>query len=815
MPYLDIGEFYSEFGNYEVSITLPDNYIVAATGNLQNEEEIKMLESLIAKTEKIRDFNDIDLSFPKSSKNLKTITFKENNIHDFAWFADKRFLVLKSHVKLPNSGKTVNTYAYFTGNEAYLWKDATKYINDAIYYYSKWYGDYPYNNCTAVEAAGCAGGGMEYPTITLIGSADNDLSLEEVIMHEVGHNWFYGVLGSNERDHPWMDEGINSFSELRYMQTKYPELKLYQSLDMSERFAKRLELHNLPDLSKYEISYLLNARRGLDQACNLKSEDYSSINYFTIVYMKSAFVFNFLKEYLGEKEFDKLMKLYYEKWKFKHPYPNNFIDIFKSNCSKNLDWFFDGMLTTNNKIDYKIKNVKKTDSGNYIVNIKNKSSIMAPVPLSVIKNGVETEKYFIEPQTKTTSIELKTKDFDYVCIDHNHIFPDIYKRNNYYYQNKLFHRWKPCQIKFFTAYENPEKKQFFYMPVIGWNNNNGLMTGLAFYNYLVLMKKFEFSIIPMYGFKNKNIAGQAQLDYHILPEKYFKRIDFTASAKQYAYNENYNFQRYYFNGDFRLKNENSGKFIDNVVSLSAFIVSNTTELLLYNQYNYKGFVKANFSHVKNRIVNPYNYNLTTEGNNDYTKIWFTGNYRLSYSNINKGLDIRVFAGFFLFNKLQDALVNFRLSGWTAVQDYTYSNYFIDRTSNPADFEEYNLANSQFVIEDGGFKTYTGFGQTDKWLTSICIETDLPVPVPMKIFGSIGTYPNNNYHSYSFRNNVEYEAGIAFALIKNIFTIYYPLVVSENISFNHDYIYDNNLQKIRFTLNLNRINVLNILRNFNL
>ena len=221
MPYLNMGEFYSEFGSFDVSITVPENYLVAATGNLQNEEEKSKILKKVEETGEISEFNSEDKSFPPSSASYKTVRFKEEDIHDFAWFADKRFHVLKGEVKLPHSGRTVNTWAYFTNKSAHRWQRAIEYINDAVYYYSLWYGDYPYDHCTAVQAPLSAGGGMEYPTITVISGSPSDMALEMVIMHEVGHNWFYGILGSDERTYPWMDEGINSFSEMRYMDAKY------------------------------------------------------------------------------------------------------------------------------------------------------------------------------------------------------------------------------------------------------------------------------------------------------------------------------------------------------------------------------------------------------------------------------------------------------------------------------------------------------------------------------------------------------------------------------------------------------------------
>jgi aminopeptidase N len=131
------------------------------------------------------------------------VRFTEENVHDFAWFTDKRYHILQSEVELPNSKRKVKSWVYFRNDQADVWLKANDYINDALYYYSRWYGDYPYNNCTAISVPrGARGGGMEYPTITAIGYNKRDIPLEMVIMHEVGHNWFYGILGFNERRYP-------------------------------------------------------------------------------------------------------------------------------------------------------------------------------------------------------------------------------------------------------------------------------------------------------------------------------------------------------------------------------------------------------------------------------------------------------------------------------------------------------------------------------------------------------------------------------------------------------------------------------------
>src|SRR5690606_4933679 len=152
------GEFYSEFGQFQVKITLPENYVIGATGDVQEASEIYFLDSLARKTAQIDSFNLSDNSFPESSSTLKTVTFIQNNIHDFAWFADKRYHVLTGMVMLPHSGEKVKTYVMFTNQHPYLWKNAIEYMNDAIHFYSLWNGDYPYKQATAVDGALSAGG---------------------------------------------------------------------------------------------------------------------------------------------------------------------------------------------------------------------------------------------------------------------------------------------------------------------------------------------------------------------------------------------------------------------------------------------------------------------------------------------------------------------------------------------------------------------------------------------------------------------------------------------------------------------------------
>jgi hypothetical protein len=331
MSYVDMGEFYDNFGDYRVNITVPKNYVVAATGILQTDSEIEWLES-----RKPKSFGPPEHGFNSSkipsSKEMKTITFTQDNVHDFAWFAAKNYYVFSDSVQL-ESGRWVKTHLY---RYNFLDSDTAKLyaINKSIAFYSKHVGEYPYESATVVEGALEAGGGMEYPMITVI-----SYLIEEVIVHEVGHNWFQGILGTDERKYPWMDEGINSYYEGLYMAQNKKEKK--------GGFVSYIMEHQT------ELGYKHLHRMNEDQAPGLHSEDYRVENYGLIVYGKVPLMFSYLNQYLGDSVYTKCMHTFYDEWKFKHPLPKDIQDAFEKVSGKGLNWFFVDAINNKTTVDFR------------------------------------------------------------------------------------------------------------------------------------------------------------------------------------------------------------------------------------------------------------------------------------------------------------------------------------------------------------------------------------------------------------------------------------------------------------------------------
>ena len=805
MPYLNQGEFYSEFGAFEVSITLPRNYVVGATGNLQTDSELNFLDSIANVTEKIDSFDSNDISFPKSDKEFKTITYKESNIHDFAWFADKRFHVKKGSVKLPNSDKEVTTWVMFTNYEAKLWKDALEYVNNGVYYYSKWLGNYPYDNCTAIEASLGAGGGMEYPTITNIGHSGNKASLETVIVHEVGHNWLYGIIANDERCYPWMDESINTFYHTRYSRIKYPNQPLVGEIPNNVLDFFDLEFNHFSTLN---LGYLYLARLNKDQELNTHSEKFNMINYGFIAYFKGAVGFNLLINYLGEEKFDSLMQAYYQEWKFKHPQPNDFKEGFKLK-DDNLNWFFNGFLSTTKKIDYKVQNLKNMDS-HYILRVKNKGGINAPFSVNLYKNDSLISSFWEKGFTGKTDINLNS-NFDKVVLNSKSSYGEFNIKNNIIFNRKIAKKLKPISLRFIGSLENKEKTQLYYLPIIGYNKYNKFMIGTAFYNTIFPANNLEFQLLPMYSFGSNNIAGLGSLSYFIHPDKLFREISISISTKQFAYNEQTNFNSNKLNTEFVFSKKNKRSKITNTVNLSTTMATDITTILLNDvQTKQNYFHKLEYKLSNRNKLKPYTINLSLEGKNTFLKTTFYGKYRIKYKKKHKEFNISLFASKFVYNNSNNGIYNLNLSGNMGYQDYTYNEIYFAR------FDGYypaNLFNRQFSKTEGSFNIYTPI-QSNNWLVTTEISSTIPIKFPIKPYLNLGLMENYNISS-SQKIILLYELGIELYIIKDIFSIYFPVNVSKEIKETNELYTDNYFEKIRFVLNLNKVNPFKLIKNIEL
>lgn len=812
-PYYDMGEFYYEYGSFDVTISLPKNYVVAATGNLQTKSEIEWLHQKVKETKAIKEFDKDDLSIPPSSDQTKNIRYTEQNIHDFAWFADKRYHVLKSQVKLPNSGRKVDTWAFFRNNEADKWVKATGYINDALYYYSKWYGDYPYDNCTAIlNAKGARGNGMEYPTITAIGSSFSDMMLEMVIMHEVGHNWFYGVLGFNEREHPWLDEGLNSFSDTRYIQTKYDSSKNTLTNFLGKEFLGKLgglDYFQYKDLNK--ISYFFNARINRDQPADMHTDEFTGSNYGNIVYKKSAMAFYYLVQYLGEEKFNQIMQKFYEDWKFKHPQPEDLEKAFQEGTDEDISWFFNDVIGSTKKVDYKTCKVKDDK-----LLVKNKGDMATPFPITGMKGNKEVFTRWYDGIKNKQWIELPENKVDKYVIDQENVTLDLYSYNNTIKAKGLLKKVEPLKVRFIGPVNIPGYTQINFIPVVGWNNYNKTMTGIYFHNGFLPSSKFTYDLMPFYGFGNQGLAGNGNVTCRFYPNSStVQNFKVKLHGLQYAYgmNNEKNFNKIAQTTTIEFKKPYPKSKKTNRLILKTIYATDIGEIMHQEENpSNRLFNSLAYTHNNHRSINPYYLKTKVEASDDYVKSSFTGQYKLSYYK-RKGLRLKLFAGAFL-NKVKDftSQYYYHLSGSAGTEDYLYENIFLGRFENPLDANRDKFLSQQFVEDQGGFISYAPVGVTNDWLASLNITSDLPnmIKFPLRLYGNIGAFGSSlDYPGANNKENFAYETG-ACLYLGSFLNIYFPAYVSSNMN---DFIEDhtkNYFERIRFSIHLDQLSLRKIL-----
>ena len=528
MPYLDMGEFYSEFGSFDVRITLPEEYRIMATGDLVNgEAEYAWLDSLAQEGESLhaldkKAFKKAIKKMKKSGKKkgnkknilqklkskskkekkeietprLKTLHFHQDNVHDFAWFADPKWIVRKGTLFLADSSHQVKLWSMYDPKNAELWENSIEYLHDSGYWYSVFNGDYPYNHITAVDGDMSAGGGMEYPNITVISKMDSKHLLEMVIMHEVGHNWFYGILGSNERDHTWMDEGLNEFCNIRYWDKKYGKNgMLYVVNELTQEKLGPFSVGKNIQYGFFEyIGYTSWVKRGDEEPLETSANDFRQRTNYWLSYSKPLVYTWHLLDFLGEETIDSIFHNYYEDWKFRHPYPADYFSYFSQYSDKDLDWYTHDVFYKTGRVDY-AASIQKGEAV-----FRNNGTLTLPFEAAFYdKKGTEISRHWYENVKKVRRVTLP-KGAESVKIDPDRTLPDINQSNNA--------TSKPLTLTWVFDQPQYDKWEIFWMPwVFSWNEYNGWSPGINFYHGFVPGYDYGVGFRPMWDFNNEKLVG--------------------------------------------------------------------------------------------------------------------------------------------------------------------------------------------------------------------------------------------------------------------------------------------------------------------
>ncbi|KXK41506.1 MAG: putative Zn-dependent aminopeptidase [Bacteroidetes bacterium OLB11] len=722
---------------------------------------------------------------------------------------------------LPNQ-QLVHCFSYFPPSVKNQYKGSSKVISKTIQYLSTHVGDYPYKHASVVAGHLLAGGGMEYPNVTVIGKVSDRATLQTVIIHEVGHNWFYGILGSNERDHPWMDEGINSFYE-----------KVIDKKIKSE--SEQTESNLLAKLSGENLLYPLVAMQEEDQAIEGKSAEYTKLNYGGIVYEKTGRMFQYLNDYLGDDLFEKCMKSYFEKWKFKHPYPQDIRAVFETTTGKDLSWFFDDGINSTKKIDFAIHHVQ-FNKEQIAVSVKNKTNFTGPVSISVLKKDSIIETKWIEyPYQNAVYFQTNSNDVDKVTINANESIPELKILNNEYRKNALFHKSK-WNLRLGSSLGIKNANQVFLLPSFGYNYYDQWMLGLLVHNIKLPNNRFQYALAPMYSFATKEIVGTGVMGYSFFTKSLHK-LTFAIQGKSFHnYSTKLNipntiYSRYIkiapsLSIDFREKIRRSP--ISNTLLFKYFSIweQNVNFSKLNKDSVYKPYLGAfgpksygivEFQHKNSRTLNPYSYNIKATIGESFLKLGLTGNLKVNYHLPDKAFYVRGFLGkYFDFQNTTYPALNRRYylnASSTASYDFLYEENYLSRN------QQNGFMTQQITMEEGGMKVNTGLlaspiGENDNWLGAVNLVSDIPLKLPVKLpfklqlFFDACTYANAGKLNVSGQKAV-YDAGVQLNMFNGMANLYVPLLMSKDYKDYGKSIYGNKRfsHNIAFSLNFSKLNFL--------
>lgn len=498
-------EFYGDFGCFDVELTFASNYVVEATGNMVNRDEV-LPDELRQKLD-IKKFTNRRYGEPASEvipydpSDRKTWIFHAENVHDFAFTADPAYRIGEAE------WNGIKCYALVQEPHVNGWLNAAEYTAKIIQTFSEDIGMYTYHKMIVADARD----GMEYPMLTLDGGFDPQY--RGLLVHEVGHNWFFGQIGTNETYRAFMDEGFTQF--LTAWGLEAIDGNTVIKPNYGGHYRQQFKRPVTPQDDEIYTWYMWDAVKGEDPFLNTHSDGFDAHGHseggYGHVYYKTATMLYNLQYVLGDELFLSAMQHYFETWKIAHPYPEDFRNTIIRYTKVDLNWFFDQWLETTKTIDYGVKSVRKGRGENeYIVRFERKGEQQMPIDFQVIAKDDSIYNFHI-PNTyfvKATDAQVLPKWTGWdelnptyeativipngirdVVIDPTHRLADVYMPDNakkmlirYEFDSKIYNTpdWKTYEVK--------------ARPEVWWNGYDGVKLGFHINgNYMNYKHQFDLT----------------------------------------------------------------------------------------------------------------------------------------------------------------------------------------------------------------------------------------------------------------------------------------------------------------------------------
>lgn len=577
----------------------------------------------------------------------------------------------------------------------------------------------------------------------------------------------------------WIYDGIQVYLMMNYIDTYYPHMKMTGGLARM-KLLKGYTLMKEPFNGQYSYFYMLMARKNLDQAVGASKDSLLKFNEQIAGKYRAGLSVKYLDSYLGEGIVNKSILEFLALNKTRQTTAGDFEDTLKRNTSKNIDWFFKTVIDTRDIIDYKFDDVTATkDSVSFT--LKNKTGVSVPMPVYGVKDNQVVFKQWLDDIQTDSTYTFKRNDAEKLVINYNNEVPEYNLRNNWRSLKKFRFTNRPVKFVFFKDLEDPRYNQVLFVPTITYNLYDGLTPGIRFYNKTILDKVFSYDINPMYSTKTQSLSGATALVFNqFLRESRLYHIKYYLTGSYFHYAPDATYVKITPSVQFRIREDDFRDNRKQFITLREVIVDRqpTDYIIAGDTENYSVF-NARYSNTKTEVTGHFNFSADFQAASNFGKTSIEMGYRKLFRS-NRQLDLRLYAGTFLYNKTTDDYFSFALDRPT---DYLFDNNYYGRS------ESSGLFSQQLILTEGGFKSKLEVPFANQWITTL--NAGINIWNWVEVYGDAGFMKNHNADAKFL-----YDSGIRLNLVTDYFELYFPVYSSNGWEFQNDY-----SERIRFIVTL--------------
>ena len=595
-------------------------------------------------------------------------------------------------------------------------------------------------------------------------------------------------LHLNPRKDNWIYDGIQVYAMMKYMDEHHPRTKMMGSIS-NLRLLKSFNLANIEFNEQYSYFYMLMARKNLDQPLGAPKTTLIKFNEQIASKYRAGLSIRFLDDYLQNNTVTNSIKQLYEKNRIAQVSRSDFESIIKSNSKKQINWFFNTIINSRDIIDYKFSSVTKTKDS-ITFSVRNRTGAPIPIPIYGTKKGEIVFKQWLDIEECDSTFTIPRNNIDKIVLNLKNEVPEYNLRNNWKKLEGFFPNNRPIKFVFMKDLEDPYYNQVLYVPSMYYNLYDGITPGLRLHNKTILEKPFIFDVNPSYSSKSNNLSGSAVF---VVNQNFRKsnlyNARYSISGSYFHYAEDASYFRLNPAVQLRIREPN---FRDNRKQLFLFrqviVNKEKSDLVTDNSPENYSIFDARYINTKTEVTNHFNFTSDLQISGKFGKLTGEIVYRKLFED-NRQINLRFYAGSFLYNKTQSDFFSFGLDRPT---DYLFDYNYLGRS------ESSGLFSQQYVVAEGGFKSKITTPFANRWITSF--NASYSIWNWIEVYGDVGFIKNKDV-----KQRFVYDSGIRLNLVTDYFELYFP-VYSNN---GWEIAQDNYNEKIRFIVTFSPKTLINL------